>query len=603
MSKLHGKQIKQSSIALNKLTGGEVSFDSTAEMNFLTGARLFYIDAPTVDTELVNKKYVDDQVFQASEGAVYTAGAGLVLTNSTFSLDPTSAGAGLAYTTGVYSVNVDSDALEVSSDTVTLKNTIIGNRTFSNNLIVDGDFTVNGTTTFVNTTQLEITDSIITLAKGNSAESGVDAGIEIDRGTNPLANLIWDESASVWVAGIDGSELALLTNVGTGLSRNNNVVSLDTTQVASDLAGLGLTDNGSKIDVVPNEGIIANASGVSINPLAAGVGLSFTTGVFTVNASGGLVISGDDVTLASSAAGDGLTLSNGVFNVGASGGLVVDGTNVSIASSAAGNGLTLNSGVLSVGANNGLTVNGTSVSIASSAAGSGLNFTTGVFAVNASGGLDISGDNVVIASSAAGNGLTLNSGVFAVNASGGLSISGDNVVIASSVAGAGLALNAGVLNVNVGVGIEILSDAIAVDLATNPGLAFDGNGLKANIDNSTLIINGSGQIEVDNSFLNATPVYDLTTLATSYTSNDSVTTIALSDTPSDFSRVSVLVNGQKQKVADGSNSLDAYFVASGATGVPLALDNLNSGDLLVWNAGNAGFSLESGDDVEIIYEA
>jgi len=432
MSKLHGKQIKQSSIALNKLTGGEVSFDSTAEMNFLTGARLFYIDAPTVDTELVNKKYVDDQVFAASEDAVYQAGAGLDLDGLVFSHEDTStqvssnnsgrtyiqdivldtyghitgittatetvtdtnteytAGNGLELIGLDFSVNVNEDALTINNDTVTLKNTIIGNRTFSNNLIVDGDFTVNGTTTFVNTTQLEITDNIITLAKGNSAGSGVDAGIEIDRGTNPLANLIWDESASVWVAGTAGSELALLTNVGTGLSRNNNVVSLDTTQVAIDLAGLGLTNNGSKIDV---------------------------------------------------------------------------------------------------------------------------------------------------------------------------------------------------------------------DLATNPGLVFDGNGLKANIDNSTLIINASGQIEVDNSFLNATPVYDLTTLATSYTSNNSVTTIALSATPSDFSRVSVLVNGQKQKVADGTNSLDAYFVASSATGVPLALDDLDIGDLLVWNAGNAGFSLESGDDVEIIYEA
>jgi hypothetical protein len=570
MSKLHGKQIRDNSIVLNKLTGGQVSLDSTTEINFLTGAKLLYTDAPTTDDELVNKLYVDGLVSQASQDAIYVAGDGLELTNLTFSLDPLSAGGGLAYTTGVYSVNVDSDALEVTSDTVTLKSTIAGNRTFSNNLIVDGDFTVNGTTTFVNTTQLEITDDIITLAKGNSAGSGVDAGIEIDRGTDPRANLIWDESASVWVAGIDGSELALLTDIGTGLSRNNNVVSLDTAQVASDLAGLGLTDNGSKIDIVPNEGIIADVNGVSINPLAAGGGLSFTTGVFAVNASGGLVIDGDDVTLASSTAGDGLTLTNGVFNVGASGGLTVDGTNVSIASSAAGNGLTLNSGVLSVGANNGLTVNGTSVSIASSAAGAGLSFTTGVFAVNASGGLDVSGDNVVIA---------------------------------SSLAGAGLALNSGVLDVNVGVGLEILTDAIAIDLATTSGLDFDGNGLKANIDNSTLTINGSGQIEVDNAFLNATPVYNLTTLATSYTSNDSVTTIALSDTPSDFSRVSVLVNGQKQKVADGSNSLDAYFVASNATSVPLALDNLNSGDLLVWNAGNAGFSLGSGDDVEIVYEA
>jgi hypothetical protein len=68
MSQLNGKQIKDTSTSLNKLsgtgvvaftTGATMSFNNGSTMNFNTGSNLLYADAPTVPTEVANKAYVD----------------------------------------------------------------------------------------------------------------------------------------------------------------------------------------------------------------------------------------------------------------------------------------------------------------------------------------------------------------------------------------------------------------------------------------------------------------------------------------------------------------------------------------------------------------
>jgi len=60
MSQLHGKQLKGSSVDLQKLSGtGVVAFTTGATMSFNTGSNLLYADAPTVPTEVANKAYVD----------------------------------------------------------------------------------------------------------------------------------------------------------------------------------------------------------------------------------------------------------------------------------------------------------------------------------------------------------------------------------------------------------------------------------------------------------------------------------------------------------------------------------------------------------------
>ena len=58
--------------------------------------------------------------------------------------------------------------------------TINGDKTFTEDVVVQGDLTVNGSLTYLNTTNTEIRDALITLNKGGGASSGSNVGFEIE---------------------------------------------------------------------------------------------------------------------------------------------------------------------------------------------------------------------------------------------------------------------------------------------------------------------------------------------------------------------------------------------------------------------------------------
>jgi hypothetical protein len=93
---------------------------------------------------------------------------------------------------GAFTVTAEGNTELVINDT---------SATFSGNVIVTGDFTVNGTTTTVATTNTTINDNLIELNTGISASSN-DAGLIIERGsTGNNAAIIWDESADKFAMG------------------------------------------------------------------------------------------------------------------------------------------------------------------------------------------------------------------------------------------------------------------------------------------------------------------------------------------------------------------------------------------------------------------
>jgi hypothetical protein len=73
-----------------------------------------------------------------------------------------------------------------------------GTATFNGNAIVQGNFTVNGTTTYINTQDLYVEDKFIVLASG-SATAG-DGGIMIDRGSDSAGNIAYgyDSATDRW---------------------------------------------------------------------------------------------------------------------------------------------------------------------------------------------------------------------------------------------------------------------------------------------------------------------------------------------------------------------------------------------------------------------
>jgi hypothetical protein len=89
--------------------------------------------------------------------------------------------------------------------------TIGGNKTFSANVTVQGDFEVQGTTTYINTTNLNVKDANVMLNQSGTDITANGAGLTVDR---PSGNgsLIYDSAlASKWKAGQLSSESEIIT--------------------------------------------------------------------------------------------------------------------------------------------------------------------------------------------------------------------------------------------------------------------------------------------------------------------------------------------------------------------------------------------------------
>lgn len=93
------------------------------------------------------------------------------------------------------SVKLDGSSLSKGADGLQLSSTIPGNRTFSANVIVSGDLTVNGTNTILNTTTLEVEDNNIVIHSGSAPADG--AGITIGTSGTPVTLQMSDSAANL----------------------------------------------------------------------------------------------------------------------------------------------------------------------------------------------------------------------------------------------------------------------------------------------------------------------------------------------------------------------------------------------------------------------
>jgi hypothetical protein len=242
-----------------------------------------------------------------------TAGAGLTGGGTdgfiTLEVDPLIAGNGLDFSSGVLTVNtseittslagdgliangssldiqVDTTGLTVSGDTVRLQNTITGDRTFQDSVIVNGNFTVNGTTSYVYTENLIVEDNIIVLNGTFSGTPYLDSGIEVNRGTETNANLIWNESLEMWTAGLSGSEVPIILNSGTGLTTSGFTISLTDTGATAGSYGNSFSypvftiDAQGRVTDIATQSIDLSSGGttVAIGPAEDGL---YTDGIFT----------------------------------------------------------------------------------------------------------------------------------------------------------------------------------------------------------------------------------------------------------------------------------------------------------------------------------
>ena len=183
-----------------------------------------------------------------------------------------------------------SDQISASLDTryvnLTGNETIEGNKTFDDNIIVEGNLTVNGTTTSVNSNTVNIGDNIIVLNSDETGTPSQDGGIDINRGTETDARIMWDESEDYWSAGLVGAESKILTDSNVDYYTNaDNTTHLNSLEVLSGSISTAQVTEISNLDA--NEGAqLENIDSVTISNTQWGYLGSSDQGI----------ASGDDVT-------------------------------------------------------------------------------------------------------------------------------------------------------------------------------------------------------------------------------------------------------------------------------------------------------------------
>lgn len=80
------------------------------------------------------------------------------------------------------------------------------------------------------------------------------------------------------------------------------------------------------------------------------------------------------------------------------------------------------------------------------------------------------------------------------------------------------------------------------------------------------------------------------------------TGVTMSYSPYQDSYVNIEVNGVSVVLGDGVKDTDSYFSGDGGI-TPTRIEEIRAGDELYWNGSFAGFDLETGDEINLIYEA
>lgn len=252
-------------------------------------------------------------------------------------------------------VTITNNSGETSTPTIAIGQSIgTGDSPTFTNLTLSGNLTVQGTTTTVDSTIVNIGDNIIVL---NSAGVAADGGIQIKdvTGTQHTGSLLWNASNDYWYSGISGSTHYRVAELASGTPITTNKI----TKVDSNgrLVASTLTDDGTNISLT---GLLTAANISSSGYLYAGGNL---------NVGGTSTISGA-ATFGSTVGVTGITTLSGLLN--ANGGIAVD-TNAFTVADTSGNtsiggtlgvtGATILSSTLSAGGSTLTSITGSNLSV------------------------------------------------------------------------------------------------------------------------------------------------------------------------------------------------------------------------------------------------
>ena len=123
-----------------------------------------------------------------------------------------------------YTTSLDSRYVNLTGN-----ESIAGNKTFSNNVIISGDLSVEGTTTTIDSTTLNIGDNTLELNYGGSQTTGGLLVKDATGGSTISGSLLWDSTNDYWKAGKLGSEEEILLRNTHGVISGSSQIDHDTT--------------------------------------------------------------------------------------------------------------------------------------------------------------------------------------------------------------------------------------------------------------------------------------------------------------------------------------------------------------------------------------
>ena len=176
--------------------GIQVEFGNAVQMN---SNKIMGVGSPTLGTDASNKSYVD----------------GLTTSDTT-----------IVRTAGAQNIN--------------------GVKTFVDGIVVQGDFTVTGTTTTINSVTLKIADNLIDLNSDFTAGIATEnAGIRVMRGDEPSTQLRWNETSNKWELTNDGATYSGITTASDLAARSTtlagDIVGTGTSSISTVLSSTGVT--------------------------------------------------------------------------------------------------------------------------------------------------------------------------------------------------------------------------------------------------------------------------------------------------------------------------------------------------------------------------
>ena len=127
----------------------------------------------------------------AEARAHFSAGTGVGISSGQISI-----GQDVGTTDDVVFGKVTTNSME-HTGTITL-NPNSGGAANEGVVVIAGDLTVNGTTTAVNSNEVNIGDSVILLNSDETGAASVNAGFEVERGTDANVSFVWNETDDKW---------------------------------------------------------------------------------------------------------------------------------------------------------------------------------------------------------------------------------------------------------------------------------------------------------------------------------------------------------------------------------------------------------------------